>query len=309
MTDDRELEALLRRTLAEQAGRVEPAGDGLSRIRARTRRRRGLWSRWSVPALALAGAAAVIVGIAVLPSVRPLGDGPSLPPGARSSAPATAPTSPPAAQATIPGAGVVDMATVWPYPTRREGFEKAAGDIAAGTYGDLSRPDYTAVAFVESVVGPGQRLTATPAGRHLAGLRMEVKRGATSVSLVYLVRVRVGDDAPYVVVNATRSDLDPSLTLSTPPRVAGSGGVVARGTVRRDEGEPVPVLNVELRQPGRGQPLARQAGTVVGPGPVRGWSARLVPSPAPDSATAAVVAWTADAGGRLLEFVAAPTAP
>lgn len=47
----------------------------------------------------------------------------------------------------------------------------------------------------------------------------------------------------------------------------------------------------------------------VGGGPVRGWSARLAPSVAPETGTAAVAAWSTDADGAVLEFVAAPTGP
>jgi len=304
---DRDLESLLRRALAEEADRVHPAGDGLSRIRARTSTRRR-WARWWVPALALAGAAAVIAAVAVLPSMLTKVGGSSVQPGARgsSSVPAPSTSPPPVPQTTIPKAGVADMVTVWPYPTRRDGFERAEKDIAAGRYPDLTRPDVAAVTFVQSFVGD-QGLTATPAGRYLAGLRMEVKRGGTSVSLVYLVRVRVGNDAPYVVVNATRNDREPSLALLAPPRLSGTAAVTVRGELRRADGEPDPAVSVELREPGQNEALAQSSGTVTGRGPTRAWSAELTPLSAVGTATGVVAVWTADARG-VLEFVAAPTA-
>jgi len=317
---DRDLEALLRQALAEEAGRIEPAGDGLRRIRERTAgaRWRARWSRWSTPALALAGAAAVIAAIAVLPKVVP-DDGGSRPPaaGGTTSGPAgtattspTAPAGPPdlSAPATsllatpptpepapsaalIPGAGVADMATIWPYAGRAVGYARAEQDIADGTVPDLTRPEVAAAAFVESYLGSDRELTAVSVGAWQAGLRMEVRRGNALVSLVYLVRVRVGNDAPYVVVDAIAPG---SLTLlpPAPPRVL-DGELTALGT-KHSAGR----LDVQLRVPGADRPTAAAGHTVA----AGDWTARL--GRQPGNRVDVVAAWTSDADGDVIAFAA-----
>ena len=294
MTGGDELEVLLRRALAERAEAVEPAGDGLRRIRERTAVRHRP-SRWRVPALALAGAAAVVAALVLLPSLLPdlrpaPGGSPAAGPGHVSPTSPTSPTSP--AATTIPGAGVGDLVTVWPYPSRRDGYERAEQDIAAGAVPDLTRPDLAAVRFVRSYLGSGPTLTAVSAGRWKAGLRMELRRDDTPVSLVYLVRVRIGDDAPYVVVNAVA----PGDRLTLVPVRDPGGTLTAGGTVPADAGTP----RVQLREPGRDEPLAAARGTVAG----TGWEARLT-SPAPLPPTVAVAAWTVGADG-VTAFVATP---
>ena len=339
MTGDRELEALLQQALAEQAARVEPAGDGLTRIRERTRRRRGLWSRWSVPALALAGAAAVILGVTLLPSLLPREDGSPTQPGAQgvssapaptSSAPATVgPTTPsPGRSPTVgPGPGTVtpprntsptasptapveiqDRQTVWPYATRREGATRADQDVRTGRYPNLRDPALTAVDFVASFVGR-DGLTASRLDAYPPGLRMLVSRDGRPVSTVFLVRVRAADDAPYVVVSASRDAIDPqpSLAVLELPPAVGTAGLPVTGTVRRDAGAAGPTVTVQLREPGGTGPLARAAVPVVLDGqPVRVWSTTLSPARALTS-TGVVAAWTVGADGKVLEFVAAPT--
>ena len=99
-----ELEELLRRSLRTEAERVEPASDGLRRIRARSTRPDRRWARWRTPALVLAAAGAVVAALAAAPSVLP------------TLAPAPAPSSSVAVAAPgptpIPGAGVNDVRTV-----------------------------------------------------------------------------------------------------------------------------------------------------------------------------------------------------
>lgn len=342
MMGDRELEALLRQTLAEEAARVEPAGDGLTRIRERTRQRRGLWSRWSVPALALAAAAAVIIGVTVLPSLLTREDGsPTQPaaqgvpsaPAATSSAPSkvgptrpapsrsptigpgpgtVAPTRPesssPTASPTTAAVEIQDRQTVWPYASRREGAARADEDVRNGTYPNLRDPALTAVDFVASFVGRAG-LSASRLDAYPPGLRMLVSRDGRPVSTVFLVRVRAADDAPYVVVSASRDAIDPqpSLTVLELPPAAGIAGLPVTGTVRREAGAADPTVEVELREPGGSESLAQTAVPVVLDGQqVRVWSTTLTPARALTSA-GVVAAWTADAEGKVLEFVAAPT--
>jgi hypothetical protein len=296
-----DLEDRLRRALADRADRVDPAPDGLSRIRQRTRPRRDR-SRWRVPVAALAGTVALIGAVFVAPSVLPSlpstgddtvgsgGTATSAPasPGDTGGTPTPGPTDTP-----VPGAGVNDLVTVWPYASRAEGYARAEQDMAAGTYPDLSQPDVVAVTFVESYVGAAQALTAESAGRWKAGLRMQVSRDGTVVSLVYLARVRVGNDAPYVVVDA----IAPALTVTARP--AAGGSVTAGGT--RTSRTAVPL--VDLREPGAAEPLVTaQAAVTEG-----GWSAELVPAGS-RTGTEAVAAWTLDADGGVTAFAADSTA-
>jgi hypothetical protein len=316
---DRDLEALLRRALAEEAGRVEPAADGLRRIRERTAAQpwRVRWSRWSAPALALAGAAAVITAVAVLPTVTPDGGdragpaaggttgppGPTLPPTTAPPTTATL-TSPPSRTST---GQVADLPTVWPYATRYEGAARAEADIRDGRYPHLRDPARTAVDFVGSYLGAGG-LTVTRLDAYPPGLRMLVRRDGRPVTTVFLVRVRTGNDAPYVVVSASRAGLGEPETLTvSPPPAVDIAGVEVRGTVQRAAGAADPRLIVQLRPPGSSGVLADAELTVplTGPEPA-GWSVTLTPAaPAP---TGVVAAWTVDANGEPVEFVAAPTA-
>lgn len=188
MTDD--LDELLRRSLAGHAERIEPSGDGLRRIRERTVRAPHRWRR---PVLALAAAAAVVAALLAAPLLLPSLQ-PSQQAASQGGTPLPAPT-------TIPGAGVVDMPTSWPYASRAEGFREAPADQAARTYGDLTKPDQVAVRFVRSYL-PDDSITARSLGAYRAGLRMQVDFDGKPMTRVYLVRVRVGDDAPYVVVDA-----------------------------------------------------------------------------------------------------------
>lgn len=336
---DPELEALLRSALSAEADEVEPAWDGLTRIRARVSARSSWLNRWAMPALALAGAAAVIAAITVLPQVLPDGRGGGTTPAAGSATTgavsgSASVTSPPAAAtatgspgpagastprasgtapvpgsttpSTSPSEAVSDLATVWPYSSRLQGTKNADADIASGKYPHLRDAAATAVDFVGSFVGrdglTAQRLDAYP-----PGVRMRVNRGDIPVSTVFLVRVRAGDDGPYVVVSASRDTLDPAerLTLAAPPAVRSTDAVAVGGQVRRDAGEAAPTVIVELREPGQDEPLAQT--TVPVTSADGSWSTVLTPLRAP-ATTAVVAAWTADADGGVLEFVAAPTA-
>jgi hypothetical protein len=277
VTDD--LDELLRRSLAAEASRIEPA-DGLRAIRGRVRLRHR--SRWRVPALALAGAAAVVAALVAAPSLLP-----TLETAPRPAAGATTP-----GPVLIPGAGVNDLPTVWPYGSRAEGFRRAPADQDAGTYGDLTRPDQVAVRFVGSYLG-ARSLTAVPAGAFQAGLRVEVRRRGQPISLLYLVRVRVGADAPYVVVDAT--DPAGTLTVDRTPPVPAAGVFTVWGTVA---GEAAP--RVELRTPGRPRVLASATAGLVG----QRWAADLS---RPDGTGAATLAaWVTGPDGSVRAFVSRP---
>ena len=122
-----ELEDLLRRSLHAEVEQVEPSTEGLRRIRERTVRPAPVRWKWRTPVLVLTGAAAVVAALVAAPSVLPSLTSPP----ARTTA--AAPTS--AGPTPIPGAGVNDMRTVWPYATRADGFRDAPADQAAGFSG------------------------------------------------------------------------------------------------------------------------------------------------------------------------------
>lgn len=305
MTDD-EFEERLRRALAGRAGQVEPGPEGLRAIRVRTARRPRR-ERWRAPVIALAGTAALLGAVSQAPRLLPdavqedsgggAGAG-AAPPAATLPAdpdltgttpvPASAGPSVRPSDVPIPGAGVNDLATVWPYGSRAAGYAAAEPDMTAGRLPDLTRADTTAVTFVESYVGASQALTATSAGAWKAGIRMVVRRGDVVVSLVYLVRVRVGSDAPYVVVDATAPG---ALTLTG--TVVG-GRVAAAGTV------PAPTrLDVQLRAPGSKQAVSAARGPVDPE-----WTAVLGRDPA--LRVTALAAWTTDPDRDVTAFAALP---
>jgi hypothetical protein len=325
--DDRDVERLLRATLRDEADRLHPAGDGLARIRERVAGRRR-WRTWLTPLVALAGAAAVITAVVAAPSylTGSGSKGRQVQPGGQPAPASPAPTSPPPTTPTptrapqgslgTPYGGddnLRDMLTVWPYPSRRIGFERA--DAEAQTYPNLSRPDLTAVDFVASFVGDKQGLSARRYDAYPPGVRMLVVRdtpsGEVPVSLVFLVRVRFGNDAPYVVVGASRAGItkQDSLTISRPPAVRGTAAFRVSGLARGNQGPGDRTVIVQLREPGSTEVLAQQAAPVrFGGFPMRTWTADLTPLQALRS-TGVVAAWTSDADGMVQEFVAAPTAP
>jgi hypothetical protein len=322
---DRDLERLLRAALREQADRQHPAGDGLVRIRARVAARRR-WRVWLTPTLALAGAAAVIAAAVAAP-IYLTGSGSErrmLQPGAQPTSPPPAtgqaspsPAQPPYGSLGTPYGGdgrLKDMVTVWPYSSRRTASERADRDVQHGTYPRLADAAATAVDFVAAFVGDDQGLSARKYDAYPPGVRELVVRktdnGEVPVSLVYLVRVRVADDAPYVVAGASRagiSDRD-SLTISKLPRVVGTNAFTARGITRPLNGVADRTVIVQLREPGSTEVLAQQSAPVRLTGDAEQyWTADLTPLHALSS-TGVVAAWTLDDAGRVVEFVAAPTA-
>jgi hypothetical protein len=320
--DDRDVERLLRATLREEADRLHPAGDGLTRIRERVAGRRR-WRTWLTPLVALAGAAAVIAAVVAAPSYLTgsgAKDRPAQPGGqpAPLSPPPTTPTPtlpPPGGPGTPYGGddNLRDMLTVWPYSSRRTGYERAEAD--AQTYPNLSRPDLTAVDFVASFVGDKQGLSARRYDAYPPGVRMVVFRrtasGEVPVSLVFLVRVRFGNDAPYVVVGASRAGItgQDSLTISHLPTVRGTAAFRVTGLARGNQGLADRTVIVQLREPGSTEVLAQQSAPVrFGGAAMRIWTADLTPLRALPG-TGVVAAWTSDADGMVQEFVAAPTAP
>lgn len=330
--DEPELERLLRAALDGEASRLEPAGDGLTKIRARVHRRRRI--SWVKPTLALAGAAAVVATLIVAPNYltqgsdrpqlvdqaapsRPVELSPSVAPrsaAATSTAPAT--VAGPSGPWGTPIGGdqdLPDRVAIWPYPSRRTGHDRADSDVASGKYPNLTDPGRTAVDFVASYVGSDQGLTATRFNRADPGVQMLVQRkdaaGRTvPVSNVFLVRVRKADDSPYVVLGASRGGLGDSLAVFPVPRLAGTAPVTVTGSVRRPAGSTLPTVRVALREPGSGEDVGLSTATPAGTGPPQSWSVELAPF-RELAGSGVVAAWTTDADGFVQEFVATAITP
>jgi hypothetical protein len=316
---DLELERLLRSALDEESRRYEPAGDGLTKIRARVGKRRWLRSPFALGAGALVAAAAAITAVVVVPSAL-RGDGgvaistapaatapPATPSGstpAPTGVPAPSPSTAIGGDPTLP-----DYAAIWPYPSRRIGYQKADTDVRAGTYPHLSDARQTAIDFVATFIGGNQGLTATVLGPYGPGLLVVVNRAdeggsPVTVSTVQLIRVRKGDDAPYIVVGASQASLGDRLKLSTLPKLSGTEAVTIAGTETRP-GEATAV-RVALREPGDTQDLG--LGTTAlppdGTSPAT-WTVDISPFRTLTS-SGVVAAWTTRADGKVAEFVAAP---
>lgn len=225
MSDD--FDRLMRDTLESEAQSYEPGGDGLTLIRARIAARRAR-RRWLLPGLALTAAAAGVAGVLVLPTVLPSGDV-DRPPVAQSAPPTSTstPTTQPSGASSSPAPGQLsDMATVWPYASRREAAARAPAEIASGKYPDLTDARTAALSFVRiyvRVLGP---LEVVRTGAFEAGTGVTLGRPNSSgrvfdVTTIYLIRVAGGDDAPYVVVRADA----PGLEVTNVTR--GADGVVS----------------------------------------------------------------------------------
>jgi len=339
----REMEDLLRHALNDAAARIHPAGDGLERVRERAarRRRRLLWAR---PSLTVATATVLVALAATLPlylrSTGADGDRAALGSASGRTHPTTSrPTSPPSASvssapvgsttpdATVQGSPLAtrtapdslpDMTTVWPYGSRHEGSRRADQDVADSVHPVLRDPRMTAVKFIQSFVGTTDPLMADEDAPLAAGIGVTVFRKSADgdrepVSLVYLVRVRKGDDAPYVVVDASTPPQagDPDSMSIQPGPLKGVAPLNVTGTVNPAPPDPqIASVHVELREPGQDQTLASQSPALTADPnqtPQQSWIATLTPIRPLSTPTGTVAAWTVDAQNHLLSFVAVPT--
>ncbi|HEX5494046.1 MAG TPA: hypothetical protein VFX70_05660 [Mycobacteriales bacterium] len=346
----RELEDQLRRALNDAAARIHPAGDGLDRIRERAQRRHRRLG-WMRPALGVAAATVVVALAATVPLYlhststdrgTALGSTTGTATGHRTTLTATpahpVPTSEPESATTHGSSAsggisptqsspaLPDMTTVWPYGSRREGGHRADQDVADQVHPALRDPRQTALEFIRSFVGTSDPLVADRDTPLAAGIGVTVSRqtgdgNPQPVSLVYLVRVRRGDDAPYVVVDASRPPLDGSSEAMSvqPGMLQGVAPLMVTGTVtptdptdQANQADQIASVKVELREPGQDQTLASQS-PVLSPNPnqtqEQTWTAMLTPIRPLSTPTGTVAAWTVDAENHLLNFVAAPTSP
>lgn len=224
MSDD--FDQLMRDTLEQEAQAYEPSGDGLTRIRGRIAARRNRL-RWLLPGVALAAAAAGVVGVLVLPTLLPSNETDQPPVGQSAS-----PSSAPSAQPTGTPGQLPEIATVWPYSSRREAAAREPGDVASGRLPNLSDARTTALFFVRNyvrVLGPLEVVRTAPleAGAGVTLGRRNPNGKLFDVTTIYLVRVAPGADAPYVVVRADA----PSLRLTTVDRGQDDDVVTVNGQV------------------------------------------------------------------------------
>ncbi|MDQ6873595.1 MAG: hypothetical protein M3042_00820 [Actinomycetota bacterium] len=296
-----ELDRLLRDTLESQAQSYEPAGDGLTRIRARVDARRSRL-RWLVPSVALVGASAAVAAILVAPHLLPARRTAS-PPAHRVVSPTPGPVNSPTPGGTQspPPAGLPDLATVWPYPSRSQAAVGEPGDVSAGRRGYLTDPKATALHFARDFIGITDPLEATATHPLEAGLGVVLSgRNPNNqlfpVTTVYLVRVARGSTAPYVVV---RADAPGLRVTGAAPAAPGVVKVVGR-VAGIDEAVMVRALDAGGRTVSTGH-----SGSA---GPVLPWTATLGGSATPlPSGRYVLVAQTASAAdGRIAELVVRP---
>lgn len=263
---DPELERMLRAALSARAEATPIRGDGLALIRERvTGRRHG--RAWT-PILAGAAAAAVIVGIAVVPRiVATPADGNAAAVGPTSSAPAVVesselpePTSDsaadlplsasasasdltPASPEATTGAGAPTESDglpisgqtplIYPYPTS----QALADAVKAGsTSSDLAAPEKVAQAFVASAGSTGESYATRPARPSSdvvpgsKGVLVTVlNRDGLAVTNVYLRAVVASGQTVWGVVGASRDGGDTAdLTVDPPQSASGSYALSGR---------------------------------------------------------------------------------
>jgi hypothetical protein len=338
--EEEQLAALLRKALREEAARHVPAGDGLSLIRERVARRRRL--SWARPVLVMGAVAAVAAAAAILPgTLRGVHRGPDrtdaggagtiATSGLVTPDQATAPVTPhPSRTVSIeaepkvtlpPQAGVSDVATVWPYGSRAEGYYRAQQDVRTGRHPELYDASDTALSFVHRYVGAGLKLVPGPTAPSSDGgvsvVVSRLLRDGTEhpVTRVLLVKVSVDAKAPYVVASAERpdlSDVNPADkgsydSLTVDPPVAGTDLIKVSGQARRLSTPLAPQVRVELCDATGASLSFRKitAGQQVSEH-VFGWSTTVAVEPDQVDQAVSIAAWTLDDRGDPLEFVATP---
>lgn len=228
-----ELDRLLRDSLEAQAESYQPRADGLSRIRARIAGRRAKL-RWLVPSLAMAVAAAAVVGVTAVPLLLPGRN--HVTPGAGRSTVASSARSPASTSQSSPSpiataAGLPELTTLWPYQSRSRAAAREPGDVATGRLPYLGDARQTALRFVSDYLGYSDpleviRTEALEAGAGVVLGARNPNNALYEVTTVYLVRVTRADNAPYVVVRADAPRLRISDVSPGQPGVVSVSGYV-----------------------------------------------------------------------------------
>lgn len=296
-----ELDRLMRDTLESHAQSYEPAGDGLTRIRTRVQTRRSRL-RWLVPAVALLGASAAVAAILVAPHLLPTRRT-AAPPAHQLISPTPTPANSPSpgSKESPPPAGLPDLATMWPYPSRSQAAAGEPADISSGRRSYLADPKATALHFARDFIGITDPLEATATRPVEAGLGVVLSgrnpnKQLFPVTTVYLVRVARGTAAPYVVV---RADAPGLRVTGAAPAAPGVVKVVGR-VAGIDEAVMVRALDAG------GQTVS--TGHSGAAGPVLPWTATLgsSASPLPPGRYALVAQTASAADGRIAELVVQP---
>lgn len=285
--DDDPLARLLRESLQREASTFRIEGDGLQRIRTRVVRRR----RWLAirPVLAVAGAAAVIALIVVVPTIAGGRTGNDLAGG-------------PAATAS--GNGMHSAAIVWPYQDSKQAADNAASDIDSATQPDLTDPKVTAQSFVDTMF-PGTSLRTGVAVQKQSGVTVSVSSAEGEIATIDLRPVKSDDRTVYVVSGVNTKQTGHQLTVA-PVGTPSAGVLPLNGTVRNASTSSSGVVNLQLFAPGQGTPAGTGSVSYPGDGSQHNWSYRL---PVDDyfEGNGFVLVWTQDTAGVPTAIVAVPT--
>ncbi|PRZ31388.1 hypothetical protein CLV47_12826 [Antricoccus suffuscus] len=320
---DEHLEAALRDALRARAESTQISGAGLSTIRERVGRRTRM--RVWRPVLAAAGAAAVIVGAAILPhafSADGRQDGTaassasdrtptdSAPRSSTTSAPESGKAKNPSATAVIGKPAPISSKTPTMYPMANT---QQTADALKGSYqpdGVLAQsPEQLASSFVTTATsgasGPVTTSKATSSKSYVSGSDGAVVRvfGQTGslMTVVYLKAVTVEAKTAYVVIGASLpgGDANAQLTIDA-PKVT-SSQVIASGKLRGELRAGSATLSTAA--------LESKADATVATMPVSvsiasltgstTWTESLKDTVKPH----AVVAWTSDAKGTMTGLV------
>lgn len=318
--DDRDLEALLRQALRERADLVQPAGDGLAKIRERAarRRRRMAWLRPGIAAVAAALAILAAVGIpALLNRSGPPGqDAASQPTASHSATPrakatpkatATPQSAAPTPTAQQPGATQPSVAPnrvvgvpVWPYGSSADAMASASANP------ELTDPAALAKKFVEAFVY-GARLTTQLSYENSKTATVQVIRSDLSRPVCTVELQRVSPKSAAYVVTAAQTD---HMTMKPVGPLMGANSVKVVGTLRSDPSESGNLGNVYsaiLVPDGTTQAkrITAQPGSMSGSQQDQSWSVTVNP-PKRIAQPGIVAAWTVDLNGEVLDFAAQP---
>lgn len=295
-TDDRELEALLRRALHEHAEKVVPVGDGLAKIqqRAANRRRRLVWLRPSiaVAAAAVAAAAAIAIPTAIHRidngnSGTEAGKQPTTTAATKGATSAVKPSHKPTPGVTRAGP-LTPVAMSWPYSSKA--VAARSGDTS------LHNPEQLATTFVASFTGAdtAKSLNATtPNGQSGRTVTVDVRRGAMLVSQVQLDQVA---KSSYVVTTANGTNVRLSQAALSPA----SNSIAVGGTFKPDG-------QADKIWAGAGMPYDKGKADPIRDSTAAGtpWQLTLnAPDGTAVSGLKILAAWTVDQNGQLLDFTA-----
>jgi hypothetical protein len=296
-SDDRELEALLRRALQEHAEKVVPVGDGLSKIqqRAAHRRRRLVWLR---PSIAVAAAAlAVVAAIAIPTAIHRMDNGNS---GTQAGTQPTATINDTTSASATPtetaqpktqmAKQLTAVAMSWPYSSQK--VAARSGDTS------LRNPAQLATTFVASFTGANteKTLVAKESTADGQAVTMKVRRDNVLVSTVYLAEIPSTTKPSYVVTGANGTNVQLAKSqLTTSDSITVSGTFVpdneaatiwAGAGATYDKAKSTPVTAATDNIDSSWQLTLNRPTGAVTPGPK------------------ILAAWTVNSDGQLLDFTA-----